>query len=368
MADVGVTVVGGGVVGLAVAERLAEDHESVVLLERHPKLGAEQSSRNSEVIHAGIPYPGGSLKARLCVEGRDLLYARCAGHGIPHRRIGKLFVATDGAEAEILAGLLARGRDNGVELSWLDAAAVARLEPHVRAHAAILSPFTGIVSAHGLVSHLAAALARKGGVIRTSSELVSIEKKDGYALGCLTPSGLESFTTEVLVNAAGLGAGAVATLAGIDVAPAGYRVHPCKGSYFGLRRGGADLVSRLVYPLPDAHSLGIHAVLGLDGRLRFGPDVEYLGGGPVAFDVDERRAASFGAAIRRYLPAVRDEDLVPESAGVRAKLQGPGEPFRDFVIREESDRGLPGLIDLVGIESPGLTASLAIARMVAALL
>jgi L-2-hydroxyglutarate oxidase LhgO len=335
VADVGTTVVGGGVVGLAVAARLARHGRDLVLLERHERHGLETSSRNSEVIHAGMYYPAGSLKARLCVEGSRRLYEACEAHHIPCRRIGKIIVA----------------------------------EPNVRSVAALYSPNTGIVSAHALMDHLSREARAGGATIQLRTELVSVERRTtDYRLTVRAPDGLESFSAERVVNAAGLESDTVAALCGIDVAAAGYALRWCKGSYFSVSAAKARLVSRLVYPVPGYASLGVHAVLGLEGRLRFGPDLEYLAERRADYRVREERRAAFGEAVRRLVPAIRDEDLEPDMSGIRAKLQGPGQPFRDFVIREESDRGLPGLVNLVGIDSPGLTAALAIADRVAELI
>jgi L-2-hydroxyglutarate oxidase LhgO len=369
VADTGVTVIGAGVVGLAVAARLARRDPALVLLERQERHGLETSSRNSEVIHAGMYYPTGSLKARLCVEGSRLLYRACEAHAVPHRRIGKLIVATVPGEVPALEAILAQGLRNGVELRMLTSAAAAVLEPDVRAVAALHSPGTGIVSAHGLMDHLAREVRAAGALIQPRAELQALERTtSGYRVTVQTPDGKECFTSERVVNAAGLESDSVAALAGIDVDAAGYRLHWCKGSYFSVAPGKARLISRLVYPVPGHVSLGVHAVLGLEGRLRFGPDVEYLEQRTLDYRVDAARRAAFGEAVRRLVPAIRDEDLEPDLSGIRAKLQGPGQAFRDFVIREESDRGLPGLVSLVGIDSPGLTAALAIAERVAELL
>jgi L-2-hydroxyglutarate oxidase LhgO len=366
---VGVTVIGAGVVGLAVAARLAPGSRDLALLERHDRHGFETSSRNSEVIHAGMYYPAGSAKARLCVEGSRRLYEACEAHGLPCRRIGKIIVAATAEETPALESLLALGTANGVELRRLSGAETASLEPNVRAVSALFSPNTGIVSAHALMDHLAREARAAGALIQLRSELVALERRvSDYRLTVRSPDGVESFTSERVVNAAGLESDTVAALAGIDVEAAGYRLHWCKGSYFSVLPAKARLISRLVYPVPGPSSLGVHAVLGLEGRLRFGPDLEYLAERRADYRVDEARRAAFGAAVRRLVPAIRDQDLEPDMSGIRAKLQGPGEPPRDFVIREESDRGLPGLVSLVGIDSPGLTAALAIADEVARLL
>jgi L-2-hydroxyglutarate oxidase LhgO len=369
MADTPLTVIGAGVVGLAVAARLAPRFPETVVLERRERHGTETSSRNSEVIHAGIYYPTGTLKARLCVRGRELLYERCARLGIPHRRTTKLIVATAPAETADLERLLALGRRNGAPLETLDAHACRKLEPAVRAVAGLLSPTTGIVSAHGLMDALLHEARLHGAILQPRAEVVAIERRDrDYRLEVRTPDGVEALTSERVVNAAGLDADAVAGLAGIDVAAAGYRQHWWKGSYFSVSGERARIVSRLVYPVPTPVHLGVHAVLGLDGRLRFGPDADHLPDRRQDYAVEEAKRAGFGAAVRRLFPRVRDEDLAPDIAGIRAKRQGPGETFRDFVVAEEAGRGLPGLVSLVGIDSPGLTSSLAIAEEVDRLL
>ena len=367
MADTGIAVVGAGVVGLAVAARLAPRHPDLVLLERNPRPGQETSSRNSEVIHAGIYYPAGSLKARLCVEGNRRLYELCAARGVPHRRCGKIITATVDGERPALEALRARAGANGVELQMLTAAEVRGLEPHVRTAGGLFSPRSGIVSAHGLMDALLHDVREAGAVFQPRSELVGLEKADGhYRLALRSGGAAETFTAERVINAAGLQADAVAAMAGIDVDAAGYRQHYCKGSYFSVAPAKAGLVARLVYPVPDQVSLGVHVVVGLDGRLRFGPDAEYVGRG-ADYRVDEAKAGAFAEAARRLLPDIQDADLAPDISGIRPKLQGPGQSFRDFVIAEESARGLPGFVNLLGMDSPGLTSALAIADHVAEL-
>jgi L-2-hydroxyglutarate oxidase LhgO len=287
-----------------------------VILERHERYGSETSSRNSEVIHGGMYYPAGSLKARLCVRGKHLLYELCERAGVPHRRTGKLIVAMETQETQELERLLALGRANAVEL-----------------------------------------------------ELVGIERRDAdYRLEIRTPDGTETLTTERVVNAAGLESDRVAALAGIDVDAAGYRLHWWKGSYFAVSGSKAGLLSRLVYPVPSHVSLGVHAVLGLEGRLRFGPDAEHLPQRQPDYSVDEAKRDAFAEGVHRLVPAIDASDLAPDIAGIRPKLQGPGEGFRDFVIAEEAARGLPGFVNLIGIDSPGLTSAPAIAEEVERLL
>jgi L-2-hydroxyglutarate oxidase LhgO len=369
VADVSITVVGAGVVGLAIAARLSQRHPDLILLERRERHGSETSSRNSQVIHAGIYYPAGSLKARLCVLGNQRLYELCARHGVAHRRLGKLVVAMREDERPALEAIHSRAAANGVELERLTSAAARALEPHVPCVAALLSPSTGIVDAHGLMELFLARAKAGGATLQTHAELVAIERRDSdYRLTLRTGDARESFTSERVVNAAGLESDTVAGLAGIDVDAAGYRLHYCKGSYFSVVTRKAGLLSRLVYPVPTDVSLGVHALLDLAGRLKFGPDADYLGDRALDYRVAEGKRAAFGAAVRRLVPAIDDADLEPDMSGIRAKLQRPGEPMRDFVIAEEAGRGLPGLVNLVGIESPGLTASPAIAEHVAGLI
>jgi L-2-hydroxyglutarate oxidase LhgO len=366
MPDTPVTVIGAGVVGLAVAARLAPRHPDLVVLERNAAHGMETSSRNSEVIHAGLYYPEGSLKAQLCVEGNRLLYELCAARSIGHRRTGKLVIATSEEEGGPLLALSERAAANGAPVERVTGAEIRRLEPALRAVAGLSSPSSGIVSAHGLMDELLAQARAAGAHLQTSARVVALERDPaGWRLEVESPAGRESFTSERVVNAAGLDADRVAALAGVDLDGAGYRLHWAKGSYFAA--SSVLPFSHLVYPLPQRESLGVHAVLGLDGRLRFGPDLEYLSERRPDYRVDESRRAAFADAVRRWLPELEDNQLAPDIAGIRPKLQGPGDPFRDFVIREESDRGLPGLIDLVGIDSPGLTSALAIAERVARL-
>ncbi len=361
-------IVGAGVVGLAIADRLSRDGTEVIVLERRERYGTETSSRNSEVIHAGIYYSPGSLKARLCVAGNQRLY-ELGEIGVPCRRAGKIITATTEEQLSALETLLARGRENGAELSLLTGAEVRSREPRIASVGGLLSPASGIVSAHGLMDYFAHQARRNGVVIQPRAEVVGIDRESAEYRVTVQSGGLtESLTCERLVNAAGLAADEVAGLCGIDVEAAGYRQHYAKGSYFAVQGAAAGLLTHLVYPVPDPYGLGVHAVIGLDGRLRFGPDVEFLADRNTDYRVDEKKRGAFGEAVRRWLPSLRDEDLTPDMSGIRPKLQAPGTPPKDFVIQEESGRGLPGLVSLVGIDSPGLTASPAIADFVAELI
>jgi L-2-hydroxyglutarate oxidase LhgO len=367
--DCDVLVVGAGALGLAVAATLARAGRSVAVVERHDGIARETTSRNSEVIHAGLYYPPGSLKARLCVRGRELLYARCERLRIPHRRLGKVVVAVEEAEVPALEKLRALGSENGAPgLEILDAAALRALEPDVRGRAALWSPATGIVDAHALCLSWLAEAEAHGAILALRHAMVSIDRTPaGWCVTARGPDGaLERFACAALVNAAGLESDRVAALAGVDVDAASLRLHPCKGDYFALASGAPLHLRHLVYPMPAGPGLGIHATLDLGGRVRFGPDATYVE--RVAYDVDPAKAAGFAAAAARYLPVLRAEWLTPDYAGVRPKLAGPGEAFRDFVVEEASARGLPGLVNLIGIESPGLTAAGAIAERVGELL
>jgi L-2-hydroxyglutarate oxidase LhgO len=366
-----VAVIGAGVVGLACAAAIARARRgrSVVLLERHAGAGRETSSRNSGVIHAGLYYPPGSLKSELCIRGRELLYARCEARGIPHRRTGKIIVAVDAAEVGALEALRARAEAAGAgALTELDGEGVRRLEPNVRAAAGLLSPASGIVDVHALMGSYLAEAEKHGTALSLRTAVAGLERRGaGWEVETVSAGG-ERFRFFVgrVVNAAGLEADRVAALAGLDVDALGYRQRFCKGDYFSIAPSAGALTTRLVYPVPSGGGLGIHVTMDLGGRFTLGPDAEYVEA--PRFDVDPGKAALFGAAARRYLPGLRDEMLAPDRSGVRPKLAGPGEGFRDFVIEEASAHGAPGLVNLLGIESPGLTAAEAIGERVAALI
>jgi L-2-hydroxyglutarate oxidase LhgO len=367
--DIDVAVVGGGIVGLASAAALVRAGKSVLVLERNAAVALETTSRNSEVVHAGIYYPEGSLKARLCVAGRRALYQRCAERGIAHRRLGKLIVATSDAEAGLLEDLRGRGAANGVEdLELLDRAGVLALEPQLNAVAGLHSPVSGIVDAHAFARSYQAEAEAGGAVVALSHRVTELSLTAGaWRLGALGPNGdAQTLRCAAVVNAAGLESDRMAALAGMDVDAVGYRLRLCKGDYFALAAGAPLRLQRLVYPVPAGAGLGVHATLDLGGRVRFGPDATYVD--DVSLGVDASKAADFAEAIRRYLPSMQAEWLTPDYAGVRPKLSGPGEAFRDFVICEESAAGLPGLVNCIGIESPGLTAAPAIGERVASLL
>ncbi|MFD6317420.1 NAD(P)/FAD-dependent oxidoreductase [Methylorubrum thiocyanatum] len=355
-------VVGAGVVGLAVARALALRGASVVVAEAAEAIGTGVSARSSEVIHGGMYYPPGSLRARHCVEGRRRLVRFCESHGVPYRLCGKLIVATREEERPALETILSRGVANGVEeLALLEGADAIALEPALSCVAALHSPATGIVDSHALMLSLLGDIEDAGGVLALRTPIDAAERRDGgwqVRFGGEAPDVLR---VDCLVNAAGLGAQALACR--IDgTAPEGVpRQVLAKGSYFGC--SGRPAFTRLIYPAPVEGGLGIHLTLDLAGRMRFGPDVEWVE--RPDYGVDPDRAGLFAAAIRRYWPGLPDGRLVPDYAGIRPKLSGPGEPSADFRVDGPAEHGLPGLVHLFGIESPGLTSALSLAEDVA---
>ena len=365
-----IAIIGAGVVGLAVAAQVASPNRVVYVLEKNEKFGLETSSRHSGVIHSGIYYPEGSLKARLCVEGNHLLYKACQRHGIGYKKLGKLIVASSDGEVEQLQELQERGRRNGAKgLKMLSRREMEKLEPNVEGASALLSPWTGIVDSYGLMQYFIFRAKENDVQIAYKTRVVGIEKvADGYKV-TVEENGNKgfSFVTRVLINCAGLYCDKIAALAGIDITKAGYRLHYCKGEYFSVGGGKNRMVKRLIYPVPEPRvtGVGIHVTLDLEGRMRLGPSVEYVDS--IDYSIDGRHKEAFYDSARKMLPFIEYEDLEPEMAGIRPKLQGPGEDIRDFVIRDESDKMLPGFINLIGIESPGLTSSPAIALYVAEL-
>jgi L-2-hydroxyglutarate oxidase LhgO len=359
-------VVGAGIVGLAVARALALAGREVVILEAEDAIGTHTSSRNSEVIHAGIYYPKGSLKARACVRGRGLLYDYCASHGVPHRRCGKLIVATADSQVGELQSIQGKAHENGVtDVVEVSAAEAMRMEPALRCVAALHSPSTGIVDSHALMLAYLGDAEAAGAMLglKSTLEKAAFTGKD-FELQVRETS----IKTAMLVNSAGLRAPSVARL--IDGYPSG-KAPPelyAKGNYYSL--AGRPPFSRLVYPVPEPGGLGVHVTLDMGGQARFGPDVEWVEriGREGDYAVDPRRADRFYAAIRRYWPGLPDGALAPGYAGIRPKISAPGAPAADFFIQGPAEHGLPGLVNLFGIESPGLTASLALADDVVELL
>jgi L-2-hydroxyglutarate oxidase LhgO len=351
-------VIGAGVVGLAAARALAQAGREVVILEAEDAIGTHTSSRNSEVIHAGIYYPKGSLKARTCVAGKELLYEYCVAHGVPHRRSGKLIVATDEKQLQELESIQKRAHANGVTdvVSMTRDQALA-LEPALHCVAALYSPSTGIIDSHALMLAYLGDAEDAGAMLALKTRLLGAQ---------VVPEGFVVHTSEmdlrcrVLVNSAGLRAPTLArSIEGFPEKLVPRELY-AKGNYYSL--GGKNPFSRLVYPVPEPGGLGVHVTLDLAGQARFGPDVEWVE--HVDYDVDPKRAERFYAAIRRYWPALPDGALAPGYSGIRPKTAGPGEPAPDFVVQGPRAHGVAGLVHLFGIESPGLTSSLALAAIV----
>ncbi len=364
LAEIDVVIIGAGVIGLASALEIAQGKEGIFVFEKNRTFGLETSSRNSEVIHAGIYYPEDSFKAKLCVEGKRLLYKLCEKHNIAYKKSGKIIVAVDEDEIRWLDILYEQGRRNGVEdLTLLSRTELKKLEPNVEARAGILSPSSGILDSHSLLKLLYSQAREKGAQFVFDTEVVGIERMgDKYRVDIRDREGISAVISRVVINAAGLKSDEIAQLAGIDIVKAGYKLHYCKGEYFSLDSKYRNLVNRLIYPAPEQAGHGIHWKQGLDGRVLLGPSAYYVEA--IDYSVDETNEEYFYISARRFLPFIELEDLAPESAGIRPKLQGPGEGFRDFIITHEEKKGFPGLINLIGIESPGLTAAPAIARYV----
>jgi L-2-hydroxyglutarate oxidase LhgO len=367
---VDVTIIGAGVIGLAIAAQIANKGWEAYVLEKNETFGLETSSRHSGVIHAGIYYPQNSLKARLCLAGNHALYKLGEECGIGCRKLGKLVIATTDEEISELEILLDRGQRNGVEgLRILSRRDMRELEPNVDGIAALFSPSTGIIDSHALMKYFIAKAMEGGVQIAYQTKAVAIERvAEGYKVTVEDGSGEFPFMTRVLINCAGLQCDRVAELAGIDIVKAGYKLHYCKGEYFSVASGKSKLVKRLIYPVPTPKvtSVGIHATFDLEGRMRLGPGVEYVES--LNYAVNNQHQQLFYDSVRKFLPFIEYDDLEPEMAGIRPKLQGPNEDIKDFVIRDEGDKGLAGFINLIGIESPGLTAAPAIAEYVLGLI
>lgn len=367
METIDTAVIGAGVIGLAIARALAMAGREVLVIEAADAIGTETSSRNSEVIHAGIYYPPGSLKARLCVAGKARLYRYCEAHGVPHKRLGKLIVATEDGQQSRLAKIAESARACGVDdLRVLTQAEARAMEPELACVAALHSPSTGIIDSHAFMLALQGEAEAHGAQIAFLTRVVSGRvESDGIVLETRSADGEElTLKASLVVNAAGHGAAPFARA--LQGMPAAHipRQFFARGCYFAMVRRSP--FSRLVYPVPVEGGLGVHLTLDMGGAARFGPDVEWID--RLDHTVDPHRADSFYAEIRRYWPALADGALQPAYSGVRPKISGPGEPAADFAIEGPRDHGVEGLVNLFGIESPGLTASLAIAEHVAGLM
>jgi L-2-hydroxyglutarate oxidase LhgO len=359
--EANIVIIGAGAVGLAVAAKISEGNEGVLILEKNAKYGQETSTHNSSVVHSGIHYPQGSLKARLCLEGNVMTYETCEKYRLPYKKLGKLTVAITDEENAELDKLMKQGQDNGVEgLKFLDGKAVKRLEPSVEVERALYSPSTGIIEPDDLMAHYYAEASRNGAVLSTSTEVTSLGRvKDTYEVGGVSQNEKFAIKAKTVINCAGLWADKIAEMLGLDLDKHKYRQHPCKGDYFRII--GSPPVKMLVYPVPEGPGLGIHLTPDLGGAIRLGPNAYYVDNIDYRVGSNEKE---FRKDVERFMPGIRDYELIADFAGVRPKLQGPGEGFRDFIIRNEEDKGFPGFINLVGIESPGLTSAPAIGELV----
>jgi L-2-hydroxyglutarate oxidase LhgO len=360
-----ITVLGAGVIGLAVAAELSRAYKDIFVIEKNLSFGQEISSRNSEVIHAGIYYPKDSLKTKTCIEGRHLIYEFCAKNNIEHKKIGKLIVAIDSSEVSDLEKIFKQGLENGVEdLRLISKGEIKELEPYVEAQTAIYSPSTGILNSHDLMKALVLQFENNGGQIAYNTEVIGIDKiSEGFEVTVKNAGeDIFKFSTRIFINSGGLNSDKIAGMVGL--AKDEYKLKYCKGDYFRASQSKAKFINRLVYPVPknDRAGLGIHATPDLTGSLRLGPDDEYVD--KIDYNIDASKREIFYKSVYNFLPFINLDDLNPDISGIRPKLQGPGENFRDFIIQSETDNGFLGFINLIGIESPGLTSSLSIARIV----
>ena len=365
--DAEITIIGAGAVGLAIAEIVSEKYKNVFLIEKHQSFGQETSSRNSEVIHAGIYYTQGSLKAQLCLEGKWLLYDYCKKYDVPYKNCGKLIVATSEEEIAVIEGIRQTAIKNGVnDLQFLGQEKISELEPNIFAVRALFSPSTGIVDSHSLMKQYETNSVNNGCQIVYGSEVTGIEQiGNGYKISLLDADKRDySFTSKIVINSAGLTSDKVSEMVGINDEK--LKILFCKGEYFRINPPKNRLINRLVYPVPhhNMEGIGIHVTVDMAGGVKLGPDVKYLDSNIYDYKLNASKQEAFYKSAKKFLPFLEFDDISPEMAGIRPKIQKPGDPLQDFYIMEESRRGFPGFINLIGMESPGLTSSIAIARYV----
>ncbi|OFY10377.1 MAG: hypothetical protein A2X05_02195 [Bacteroidetes bacterium GWE2_41_25] len=367
MNDADITIIGAGVVGLAIAEKISGSYKNVFVIEKHNSFGQETSSRNSEVIHAGIYYPQDSLKAKLCVEGKVLLYEYCEKYDIPFKRCGKLIVATSEEEIPVIEGVRETALRNGVDdLIVIDRDEIAEMEPAIFALKALYSPSTGIIDSHSLMKQYETNTLNNGGQIVYGSEVIAIRRIDkGYEITLNDADGMiYSFSSAIVINSAGLESDNIARLTGIT--DDYLKIMFCKGEYFRINPPKNRLLNKLIYPVPHPklEHIGVHVTVDIAGGVKLGPDVKYLESNVYDYRLTPSKQEAFFLAAKKFLPFLEFDDIAPEMAGIRPKLQKPGEQIRDYYIMEESGRGYPGFINLIGMESPALTSSIAIAGYV----
>jgi len=361
MESVNIVVIGAGVVGLAVAARLAENNDSVYLFEKNQRYGQETSGHNSAVVHSGIHYPKDSLKAKLCVRGNAMTYSLCEKYHIPFKKLGKLTVAIGEEDIDEIDKLMKMGHDNGVsDMKLLDGRQVKELEPNVEVKKALFTPTTGILEPDELMNHFHAQLRKHNGNLVTVTEVTGIRKgKDNYELTGTSVGEKFTIQAKTVINSAGLSSDRIASMLNLDIDRLGYRIYPCKGDYF--RVAGRPLVKRLVYSVPKGAGLSIHLTPDMTGSIRLGPNAYYVDKIDYTVESSEKE---FREDVAKFVPKIREHQIREDSSGIRPKLQGPNDSFRDFIIKHETENNFPGFINLIGIESPGLTAAPAIAEYV----
>ncbi|OGX57394.1 MAG: hypothetical protein A2447_03735 [Omnitrophica WOR_2 bacterium RIFOXYC2_FULL_38_12] len=360
-----ITIIGAGIVGLASSYFLSNDQKDIMVLEKQHSFGQDTSSRNSEVIHAGLYYPKNSLKSLMCLRGKELLYKLCQENNIGHKKTGKMLVASEKEEIAKIEAIHKNSTACGIKnLYFIDKAQIKKLEPNVQAETALFSPDSGIVDSHFVMKHFYDASKKRGVEFAFNIEAIGITRKhDYYEVTVREPDGEEfSFETNILINSAGLYSDKVAEMAGIDIEKSSYKIHYSKGQYFRVSNPGKLSIKHLVYPPPSKFDLGIHATPDLAGGLRLGPDAKYVDS--IDYKVNINDKDIFFNSARRFIPGLKPDNIIPDTAGIRAKLQSPKDDFRDFVITNEEDKGFPNFINLLGIESPGLTSCLSIAEKV----
>lgn len=361
METVSIAIIGAGIVGLSIAARLSETNEGIYVFEKNKKFGLETSSHNSAVLHSGIHYPKNTLKARLCVRGNRMNYQICEQYGLPFKKLGKLTVAVEDEEIDELEKLMRMGQDNETEdLRFLDKEEIRSLEPNIKVERALYTPSTGIIEPDELMNHFCAQACRNNVVFSYGTMVEGLRKtKDGYEIKGTSVGEKFTINAKTVINCAGLYSDKIAEMVGLDVDKLGYKLHYCKGDYFRLL--GKPLVRMLVYPVPKGAGLGIHLTPDLGGSVRLGPNAYYVN----AIDYEAKSSEQeFREDVQRFMPSIREREIRADSSGIRPKLQGPNDGFKDFVIRHEADRDMYGLINLVGLESPALTAAPAIADYV----